>query len=186
MIDSATHRVPPQKRRPSRGIAVLYLLVPLTGSNTASLTIVTNTPAHATMSQRNNYAPYKNGQPHWLSQAKQEVETLRLSNPDWKTAFKLADMVILTLDDVGLKPDRIIPSSDEGVSFYFFKENGYALLQCLESQEIIALEKPAPPEEQRVWEVPLDTEAICQTALQIKNFTTNRFNEHTAGSFIPA
>lgn len=123
---------------------------------------------------------------NWLSEIKRDIKAIRDAQPEWKPAYDLADMVMLVLGETNLRPDRIVPSSEDGVSFYFFRSDGYAMIECLASREITALtleEKTGKPE---VWEVSPDDSEIRETALQIRSFTTQTLHEHSPASPTPA
>ena len=118
--------------------------------------------------------------PAWLSNLKREIQDIRDMNPSWgESAFSLADMVMLELGAMSLKPDRVIPSSEDGVSFYFFTSRGYALIECLASKEMTALIKEENSETSDVWEVSADLEEIRRAAIRIRDFTTLISHEHT-------
>lgn len=178
MNDTATRRAPAFYRANEGGIKALYLLTLLSATNSGGLGIVSNVDARATVTSASIAGFHHTRETNWWSQLKSNLESLHRENPEWKISFSLANLVMLALTETNLKPDRIITSSDDGVSFYFFKKTGYALLQCLESREIVALQKEEDSGEQEVWEVPLDEAAIRDAILKIRAFTNDGLDEH--------
>ncbi len=119
----------------------------------------------------------------WSGSLKSHLQRLRKAHPDWNISFRLAEMVMLALTEVDLVPARVVPSSDEGFSFYFFGENAYALLQCLESKEIVALKKMEDTGAQKVWDVPPDEENVREAALEVRDFINKLLNDDSSAAY---
>ena len=115
---------------------------------------------------------------NWLIQATKVIKDLCDERSDWGAASQLAEDTLFVLDDMDLRPDRIIPSSENGISFYFFRENGYALIECLASNEITALTKDEVLGRRSVWEVEPSTETIRDTASSIRDFLSQQTHEN--------
>lgn len=120
--------------------------------------------------------------PSWTTLAKRELAAMAQAEPNLKMAFDLAEMVLLALSDVELKPDRITPSSEDGVSFYFLRDNGYAMIECLTSKEITALTKDKTSGHRDVWEIDQTEEALRLAASQIRSFVIGIQYEYPAAS----
>src|SRR6266545_4583486 len=142
---SETIIIPKEFKRRLRGDNLaLWRDLPQRTSNTfiATPPVFLEGASVSTQNQMFLPADVKTQQSKWLREAKKRLEFLCSNSPkDWLLAFDLANNLLLVLDEFNLAPDRIVRSSDDGISFYFFREKGYALIQCLSSNEIAALTK---------------------------------------------
>ena len=160
--------------------ATLYLLA-LSGSNSLRTADHSKSFFNSTTT-RIHPLPSPGQDQYWVTTVKRDLDILAQAQPSWRTAFNLAEMVLHVLDDADLRPDRIMPSSENGFIFYFFRADGYAMIECLTSKEIIALTKDETSGQRQVWEVDLDQAEIRSATDRIRSFTTRRAYEHTAAS----
>jgi hypothetical protein len=161
--------------------ALYFVAILSGGTNSDSFGAITHNAPRATVVPFSTSGLLSNGnQRNWVKQIKNNIDDIRAENQQWKASFHLAELVLLSLDELNLKPDRVMAASDDGISFYFFRSDGYALIQCLESKEIVALTKEEESDTQEVWDVPIDLTDINLAAFDIKRFVTRQPAEESS------
>jgi hypothetical protein len=102
--------------------------------------------------------------PSWLPSVQRDLAGLGLT-PEWPAesvavpgarARRMAECSLGRLADFGLRPDRIFPSLDGGVTFAFAAGARYAEVEFLDSGEVLATCSAADGDGVRVWPVQAD------------------------------
>ncbi len=84
--------------------------------------------------------------PPWLPEMRRDLAGMDLS-PEWPAesvavpgnrALRAADGALRLLAELDLRPDRLRPSLDGGVSFAFVTQGRYAELEFLDDGEVVA------------------------------------------------
>ena len=111
--------------------------------------------------------------PPWLPEARRALVGLGLT-PDWPEetvpvpgtrASRAADCALRLLAELGLKPDRVLPSLEGGVCLVFTLEDLYADVQFFDSGEVIATCSRGDWGTPRVWSVEGDLKSAFSTIL---------------------
>jgi hypothetical protein len=102
--------------------------------------------------------------PAWLPSVRSDLAALGLT-PEWPCesvavpgarARRLAECSLGRLADFGLRPDRIFPSLDGGVTLAFGAGDRYAEVEFLDSGEVLATCSGADGDGVRIWPVHSD------------------------------
>ena len=107
-----------------------------------------------------------------------ELERLRRVQDDWdscgaespsESAIRMATAVLAELNELGLVPNVICPSTDGAVCIEFWREGKYADIECFNSGEILAVTSNyANNENPLIWNA-LEP-SLRDTILLIKTF----------------
>jgi hypothetical protein len=97
----------------------------------------------------------------WLPQAQRDLAGLGL-NPEWpeeslavpgSRARRSADCALRLLAELGLRPQRLFPSLEGGVTFAFAARGRYAEVEFLDGGEVVASCSEAGQGEAHIWPV---------------------------------
>jgi hypothetical protein len=82
----------------------------------------------------------------WLARLSQQLEEMKDLSDNWNgygsaapnaIAFRTATNILFVLHQLGFSPTQIAPSAEEGIGFFFVKEEKYAFIECYNDGEIV-------------------------------------------------
>lgn len=109
--------------------------------------------------------------PSWFPEAHRVLLGLGLA-PEWpeesvsvpgSRARRTADLALRLLAEIGLRPDRLLPAFEGGISIAFTRLDRFAEIAFLDSGEVVATCAGGHPGTVRSWPVGSDLRGAFQT-----------------------
>jgi hypothetical protein len=122
-----------------------------------------------------------NAERAWIHKALEQVAKLKELAPNWNghdsappnpTALYWSEEVLRQLYDLGIKPTRIVPSADEGISILFLRGPKYVNIECFNMGQVAVLLKNRTTSWQGTLSLPTDESSMRQHLELIDSFLT--------------